>query len=191
MNREKEILEYITPFFEKRFFYSCKIIQKEFSRNNKNKLDILKIINEKIILLQKEQNKRKIGYLYISYLRSSLLTQTYDFRIDFYDKNFYLDENPIYTYIPLDFIFSYYNNDIFYLIENMKKAFIRLQQYEIELVQKKYAFYYYKISAKFFADLADEIFNMSSFFELQMEKEVKVIFGEYMDKGILLYNYTK
>lgn len=194
MNREKEILEYITPLFEKRYFDSCELIQKKFDRSEKITLNILKKFEDifkKITLLQKEYNKGEIKYLYISYLRSSLLTKSYDFRIDFYDRNLYLDENPTYIYLSLDFIFYYYNDDILYFIEKLRKNFIRLQQYEIELIEEKYAFYYYKICAKFFFDLIKEIFHISNFCDMKKEKEIKVIFGEYMDRGILIYNYKQ
>ena len=70
----------------------------------------LQEVFQKAQQMQKVDRKGKICTMGVSYLQSSVLTGSYDLRIDLYDKEFYLDSAECCTYWKPAFITEYIQN---------------------------------------------------------------------------------
>ena len=81
----------------------------------------LQEVFQKAQQMQKVDRKGKICTMGVSYLQSSVLTGSYDLRIDLYDKEFYLDSAECCTYWKPAFITEYIQKDIKYFKYNMLK----------------------------------------------------------------------
>ncbi|MCB2342178.1 hypothetical protein [Clostridium estertheticum] len=58
------------------------------------------------ICLQDKQLKGEIRYIYFSLLRTSILENKGEYRVDLYDENWFLDKQESFINIDLNFIFA-------------------------------------------------------------------------------------
>ena len=72
----------------------------------------LQEVFQKAQQMQKADKKGKICTMGISYLQNSVLTGSYELRIDLYDKEFYLDSAECCTYWKPEFITRYLLKDV-------------------------------------------------------------------------------
>lgn len=169
--RKEQILDIGFKILEEKFLKNEQLILKEYF-NNKNK--ILRKNADKInnLLNKSKCFAKDIKYISVLFLRSSLITKTYDFYFGLYDEKLYLDENILYTTLNLSFIFTYFEKDIDYFKENCN--IYNLSSYEVYYLEQEYIKYYYKIAFKIFKDILIEVLKDCDF------EDYKVIFGEYM-----------
>ena len=96
----------------------------EFYKNNQDEVEE-KIFQEITYGLQQcVQTKKKLGYIAISVLESSIITKTYDLQIAFYNKDLYADGYPVYKYWAPAFIYESLDADI----EEIEKALDYMEQ---------------------------------------------------------------
>lgn len=130
------------------------------------------------------QAPKKIGYIAISLLESSLITKTYDLQIAFYSKDLYADRKPVYKYWAPVFIYEYLDSDIEEIQEVLKRQIIRLKSYEVYELKRQYAANLYFLIGFLMKGLVPHIADLQSFQEVDKEKSVKILFGKYMEKQI-------
>lgn len=183
IDRKEEILKIGKDLLKQRFLDNKEIILQKY----KNRKDIIlkevlkklrSYINEILVLQSDEEKSEKIKYISISFLRSSLITKTYDFVFSLHNKLFYADESYKYLYLNINFIFEYFEKDIKFFIDNNNN--LHLQSYEIYYFQEEYIKGYYKIAFIIFKDVLKIILNEEIFKNLNKEDDYKVVFGEYM-----------
>ena len=86
---------------------------------------------------------KKIKYIIVSILESSVLTKSYDMQIAFLDERMYLDEHPVCQYWTPMYIFSGVEEDMLFLKKKASEKVVRLKDYELDPVRKKYLFNHY------------------------------------------------
>lgn len=133
-------------------------------------------------LLQCIQTKKKIGYITISVLESSLITKTYDLQIAFYSKDLYADSRPIYEYWAPMFIYENLDSDIKEIKELLKSKVIHLKPYEIYELKHQYASNFYFLIGFMMRGLGLQIGNLHIYQQVDKEKQIKILFGKYMEK---------
>lgn len=179
---EKIVKEYLKDVYEE----SSKVIRKEYLDRE---IQICQNLADTMHsgLVGCEQMGKKVNYIIISVLESSILTNSYDLQIAFYDKNMYLDKAPMYVYWKPMLFFSKIEDDMRIFKRKVAERLVRVKDYEMDFIKRKYLINHY---FQVFLFLRKEIPNV-------IERECKkvncledkflVLFGRYMEKPILLY----
>lgn len=128
------------------------------------------------------ENQKKLGYVTISILESSLITKSYDLQIAFYDKDLYVDRSPIQTYWASTFIYANLDADMEDIGDYLKHKIIRLKHYEIYELKQKYIVNLYYLISFMMKELALKIIDLPIYQETDKEATVKILFGKYMEK---------
>lgn len=180
--REKEILEYITPYFEEQFEKSCSDIHHACMKNAvefcENFLVPFETIFQKAQILQMMDTES----LFISCLRSGIDTGGCQLRIDLSGPEFWLDENPLSEYITLPCIFDFLDKDIGFFTELIKKKFIRLQPCELKSVRQEYAAYYFSLVLQIMTDFSEPIISLSD--SISKSDHFEILYGEHMGQYV-------
>jgi len=180
MDRRDEILAFIQPEMEKQFTVRSKAILAWCEKNAEQFVaECLAPFVElfaRCTDLQSREEKGEIHYLCISHLLSSILTDSYQFRLDLYDDRFLLDEDAVTEYWTVPYVFASFNDDLTALQNIIRKKFIRLAPFEMEHIRIAYAEYHFALIASLLKDLAGYIGVLGE--PIQKAEEYKVLFGE-------------
>lgn len=134
-----------------------------------------------------ERQGRKVEYVIISMLDSSLLTKSFEMQIAFYDEHTYLDETPICQYWSPGFLFDSVENDMSYLRGKASSKIIKLRDYETDGIMKKYVMNYYYHAFLIIREMTPEILERLSTNYDCMSGNIQVLFGKYMDNPMIIY----
>ncbi len=142
-------------------------------------------------LKESKKRKKEIQYILISMLNSSIVTKSYEYEMAFYDKRFYLDENPICLYFKLKFLFDFFEEDMKDLKKKLEGCVIRLQEYEVNEIGKEYVLNYYALGTVLLKQMAEQSFlvlgEMKEEVVSSLSKDVVILFGRYMEKPMKLW----
>lgn len=123
----------------------------------------------------------------ISYLQNSVLTGSYELRIDLYDKEFYLDSAECCTYWKPEFITRYLLKDVEHFKNVIRFKVPQIRGYEIQQFIDGYLLNYMYLLAQFFQQILPQVLDKTkTLFQEVAEENMSVIFGEYMGKGIVV-----
>ena len=191
VDKEKVLEEFKDKYVENRFKNEISKINEKLQKNEK-------IIKTEILLnfnkvcknaknLQNENLKKKIKFIYISFLRTSLLENKGIWRIDLFDENCFLDKEE--CSINLDFSFLYEN--LFNFIEELqekKKEYGRtITEMDIEKIKLQEGDKYHKFVIKILEDTIKDLIECENFKEMNRHEELMIFAGEYKDEVELLY----
>ena len=139
------------------------------------------------IYLQEQGLKGEIKYIYFSLLRTSLLENKGEFRIDLYDERWFLDKLECSVNINLDFIYTSFFKHMEDLKEKKKEHARSITDMEIEEIMLQESNVYHILTVEFFRNFIDELLLVTSFKELKKCEEMKIMAGEFMDAADLIY----
>ena len=191
VDKEKILQEFKDKYVNNRSINEIPKINKKIEKNEKViKNEILLNFNkvcENAKNLQKYNLKKKIKFIYISFLRTSLLENKGIWRIDLFDENWFLDKEE--CFINLDFSFIYEN--LFNFIEELqekKKEYGRaITEMDVEKIKLQEGDKYHKLIIRPFGDIINEFIECENFKEMNKHEELMIFAGEYMDEVELLY----
>ena len=132
-----------------------------------------------------QQLNKKVKYIIISVLESSLLTRSYDLQIAFYDEQLYLDEIPIFKYWKPMLIFSGIDEDMLFLKKKAVGRIVRLKEQELDQIRKKYVMNHYFDTMLYLRQTIPPIIETKVEKYNCIENEIAVLFGRYMERPIL------
>ena len=191
VDKEKVLEEFKNKYMKNRFINEIPKINVKFQKNEKViKNEILLNFNkvcENAKNLQNENLKKEIKFIYISFLRTSLLENKGIWRIDLFDENWFLDKEE--CFINLDFSFIYEN--LFNFIEELqekKKEYGRaITEMDVEKIKLQEGDKYHNLIMRFFENKINELIECENFKEMNKHNELMIFTGEYMDEVELLY----
>lgn len=191
VDKEKILQEFKDKYVNNRFINEIPKINKKIEKNEKViKNEILLNFNkvcENAKNLQNQNLKKEIKFIYISFLRTSLLENKGIWRIDLFDENWFLDKEE--CFINLDFSFIY--EDLFDFIEELqekKKEYGRsITEMDIEKIKLQEGDKYHNLIMRFFENKINELIECENFKEMNKHNELMIFTGEYMDEVELLY----
>ena len=191
VDKEKILQEFKDKYVNNRFINEIPKINKKIEKNEKViKNEILLNFNkvcENAKNLQNQNLKKEIKFIYISFLRTSLLENKGIWRIDLFDENWFLDKEE--CFINLDFSFIY--EDLFDFIEGLqekKKEYGRsITEMDIEKIKLQEGDKYHNLIMRFFENKINELIECENFKEMNKHNELMIFTGEYMDEVELLY----
>ena len=158
----------------------------EFYKNNQFEIEESFFQEITYGLQQCIQTKKKLGYIAISILESSIITKTYDLQIAFYNKDLYADGYPVYKYWAPVFIYENLDADIEEMEGFLKRQIIRLKPYEVYEIKRQYAINFYFLIGFLMKGIVSKISHIQMFQKVDKENEVKILFGKYMEKQVQL-----
>lgn len=142
--------------------------------------------------VQQEENlKNEIKYIYISYLRTSLLQNLSLYRIDLYDDKWYLDKEECYVNIDLSVIYESLFKHEKELQERKKEYSRTITEMDVEKIKLQESDKYHEIGIKFLDSIINDLVECNEYKEIKKSEEIIIFAGEYRDEAVILYKNLK
>ncbi|UHA74779.1 hypothetical protein [Paenibacillus sp. 481] len=141
---------------------------------------------------QQEQGiKGDIHYMYISFLRTSMMQQSSTYRFDAYDEQWFLDRTECSKMWQADFIFDPLFRTIDHL-ERKKGDYARkVTSMDIEHMVQLEALKYHVLVVEFMKSMVPALLNCKGFQQMAKSTQLKLFVGEYRDQCELLHEYNE
>lgn len=131
--------------------------------------------------------KEAVKYIHIFYLQSAMLTQKLEYQINVYSELSYMDVAECSELWYPDFIMDFYKKDMEDLDKTAKQKVIKYGYCEFREMQERCFSVYVAMVGQYVANKAEKIVELDSYKEMIKEDDIQIIFGGYMDKGILVW----
>lgn len=139
------------------------------------------------IVIQEKQLKGDIKYIYISLLRTSILENKGEYRIDLYDENWFLDKEETSINIDLNFIYVPLFDFVKELKEKKKEYGRTITDMDIEDIMLREVYKFHVLAVEFLKGLIENFIKISSYEEMKKAEDIRILAGEYMDEAEILY----
>ncbi|BCZ47460.1 hypothetical protein psyc5s11_35270 [Clostridium gelidum] len=195
VNKEKIMDEFKTKYVEGRFYEESPKIYEMFEDNKKSIIEELilkfKEVCKKAINMQEQGLKGEIKYIYISYLRTSLMQNLGVYRIDFYDDKWLLDKEECFINIDLSFIYEPLFNHMEELQIKRKEYGRTITEMDIEKIKIKEGNKYHRLGIKILESIVNDFVECDEYKEMKKNYEISILAGEYCDEAVLIYETSK
>lgn len=190
-DRRNDMRQYLQKEMEKSFRRVCDEFQSEIERDggkiwNEIK-EILDEVSEKIVMGQREGKKGKIKYLSFNFLQLSSYTNKLQWYITAFDENFYIDEQDVGIYYSPIYLNEKYLHELEYMNKILRQKYIRIQNYEWDIIKRVYAVYYDSIMQVLLENLLEMMREYLATSDICISNKVLIIYGQYMDEAKILY----
>lgn len=146
---------------------------------------------EKCDFMQKKGRKKEIMFVGIHFLKSSMITGTYDLYINFYDNQLYGDRIETYGIWKPQTIMSHYEELAQVYEKNIQRKVIRPLYSEIQDMKMQLYGDFLKIAEGIVRAYAFELINLPEFITLNRQSEYALFFSAYMELGRPLCSWKK
>ncbi|NRT91271.1 hypothetical protein [Clostridium beijerinckii] len=168
-----------------------KIIEKYKTSREKIKENLTSKFNsvcKEAISLQEKELKGEIRYIYFSMLRTKILENKGEWRIDLYDEKWFLDKEECSINIDLEFIYESLFNHMKELLEKKKEYGRIIKERDIEAMKLKEANKYHILAANVVIQMLQSFFECTSYNEMKKKEDLKIMVGEYMEASVMIYS---
>lgn len=190
MDKRKKIWETACVFLEPLFLERCKQIQQSYEADkealNTEIFDVLSALFRDALARQKDGTLGTVRYVEAAVLHSSAVTATYESRLAVYDQRMSLGPECCTYWCPA-FLYQYVQEDIASIQGKIRAAIPRVHDYELEELRRRYVWNYHIVFKSWLDALAEKIFCLADFGNLQTASAVTLLFGEYMGETTKLY----
>jgi hypothetical protein len=183
--------KYVSGYFEKEY---PKILENFKENKEKLKETIISKFSEvcnKAKKIQEENLKKEIKYIYISYLRTSIMENSGIYRIDLYDDRWFLDKEECSVNIDFSCIYEALFNHEKELQEKRKAYNRAITEMDIEKIKLKEANKYHEIGIKFLEVVIGDLVECQEYKEMKKDEEINIFAGEFRDETIIIYETPK
>ncbi len=164
------------------------VIRQDYTANQTEyDQEIISII-ENLLLRWKQLydgETKDLKYIIISPLSSGVITKSYEFEIALFDRNLYLEENPLCAYWTPEFIFKDMEEDISVYKQMAAKEMIRLREDEVYEMRRRYALCHAYVTMFYMDAVIRNVHTLPVWRETAKE-DVRVMYGTYMEKMVEL-----
>ncbi|HEX3077399.1 MAG TPA: hypothetical protein VHQ24_11105 [Lachnospiraceae bacterium] len=183
--------EYLAGIMEEQYKHSIALFLHEFKdRKQVYKQEFMKVIDQVLLKgIEKQENGRKerIAYICIFFLKSSIMTSSYQMQINLYDQNLYMDRNDVFTKWDTTFLMKYFENDIAVLNRMAKQRIYHWGYKEYQLLTMEYVKMYMDLLELYCADFIRDMLLLESYDRINKEDTVKVYYGGYLNQLHCIY----
>ena len=148
---------------------------------------------DQAVQMQEAGKKEKIKYISLSILLSSILPQDYIIGIDLYDKNFYLDEQTVFSEIEIELvkklIKQYVETDIKNLKIYHRQEKINYPENEYIEIMKMQSMTYMLLYMKWTTENIQKAVKQLAIKNMQTEETVDITYGLYLEKQENIYKW--
>lgn len=190
-DRRKDITEFYNPRIEELFFKNCIELQKLYYLET---WPIYCQIEKVFLKLFKQiQDMQSVGvmgsvkYVVISSLRRGRRIEDWLFRIEAMDKMSYLSNDTAVEYYQPLFMIPTIVNDLSVLLKMGTGKFPRLNSNEKDTIAELCLTWFETAVIKLFREIMDKLFSDGNLSGLVIGENARIIYGDYMDGGIVLY----
>ncbi|NRT73839.1 hypothetical protein [Clostridium beijerinckii] len=188
VDKNQVLKEFDEKYIENRYKIEIPKIIKKY---NKNKEIIHESLTGQFDLLcrettlhQEKNLKGEIKYIYFSMLRTKLLENKGQWRIDLYDEKWFLDKEECSINIDLDFIYEPLFKHMEELSEKKKEYLRTIKERDIEAIKLTEANRYHSLALKIVKNTLKNFLECTSYKEMKKKEDIVIMAGEYMDAGI-------
>lgn len=127
---------------------------------------------KKILEIFKAKIETEETCMVITYLRSSYITHTHQFKIALYENEPFMSGAIAHRFIDLTPLYKGLPDSIDAFIMKIKSQFIRVLPYEVEEIRRFYIDYLYQNSCFFFKSIVSEIANNEASHDVYFGEEI-------------------
>lgn len=146
---------------------------------------------EKCAKMQQNNKKKEIMFVGVHFLKSSMITGTYDLYINFYDSRLYADRVETYGIWKPKTIMSHYEEFAKIYEKNIRRKVIHPMYSEMQDMKMQLYGDFLKIAEGIVRAYAFELINLPEFTNLNRESEYALFFSAYMELGRPLCSWKK
>lgn len=143
-------------------------------------LEKIELLLEKVI-----NDNKKIRYILISPLNSSIITESYEVQIALYTNEFYFQKEEYIGYYKIPLIFDNIEEDMKELEKIVENNFTRIEKYEIKEIKYSYIKEHNVLIMLFINYFIKYLEEVEILKEIK-EEELDILYGEYMEENISL-----
>lgn len=133
---------------------------------------------------------RKAASLGIICLFSSILTRTYEFKLSLMGDEFLLEKAPAGIMWKPPYFFEYFEEDMIFILKELKRKFPRLCSAEEDAVRMKCADYYLAAVYKLCRDMAAEILESNELSKIDKTDDFFLFFGKFQGEGEKIWSIS-
>lgn len=179
---EKEIMEYVLQTAENQMETLEKIMEEQKEQILTGLLGVFHRL-----FLQAKQEEKEAAYIVLSFLNSSLLNERIEMRIDIYGSEMYFDETPITGYYEFQCFEEMLVQDFEAFRRYIEKKIIRVKYHELWQYRQVCMIKYKSLIESCMAVYVELIVKLRSFMQMEKTGDLKIVYGEYLCKNIVLY----
>lgn len=136
---------------------------------------------------QEQKRKGKAAYLVCSFLQRSVYLNKLLLRLEIMDEGFYLDDVETAGYYRLWMLEERFLEDLEFLHQKLKKEWIRVQNHELDEVDREYAEYYNAIVGMIVQSMGSLLMEAAEESEVQLSDTFQIVYGQYMGDAEVVY----
>lgn len=194
LNRDesrKKVEKFYQDYIKNKWIEIFVELDKEYQKNlnviiNDVVRDFSKVC-QRVIELQKRNEKEKVKYIYFSFLRTNILADNGDFRVDIYDENWFLDNKQCSGSIDMSFVFKYLFNFIEKIKKNSLENKISMSDIELEKIKLEESERYKILAIEYLKTIVLKMVEDEKYKQMIKDENIYIIAGEYMDECQLIY----
>ncbi|WP_236896149.1 hypothetical protein [Clostridium beijerinckii] len=187
-DKNKVLKEFREKYVADRYKEELKNILEKYNENKdsiKEKLTSkFNSICQEAVFLQKEGLKGEIKYIYFSMLRTSILENKGEWRIDLYDEKWFVDKEECSINIELDFIYEPLFKHMKELSKKKKEYLRTIKEKDIEDIKITEANKYHSLALNIIRGILQDFLECASYKEMEKKEDIVIMAGEYMDTAI-------
>lgn len=191
VDKEKVLKEFEEKYVKNRYINEYKNIQERYRIDGERIREHLFIkfdsVCKKTILYQEKGLKGEIEYIYVSLLRTSLIENKGEYRIDLYDENWFLDKEECSININLDFIYEPLFNHMKELSDKKNEYGRTIKEMDIENIKLREAKNYHVLALELLKTIIEEFVKIDSYKNIKKKENIRIMAGEYMDITTRIY----
>lgn len=191
-DKEKVLKEFEEKYVTDRYVDEFKKIIEKYKTDRESIRENLTLkfnsVCKEAILLQEKELKGEIRYIFFSMLRTRLLENKGEWRIDLYDEKCFLDKEECGVYIDLDFIYEPLFNHMKELSEKKKEYGRTIKEKDIHIIKQREANKYHGLALSIIRDILQSFLECVSYKEMKKKEDIAIMAGEYMDETITIYS---
>ncbi|BCZ45489.1 hypothetical protein psyc5s11_15560 [Clostridium gelidum] len=192
VDKEKLLKEFEEKYVENRWISEFEKIAKKYKNDKdsigKKLISVFELVCRDAILLQEKELKGNIKYIYFSSLRTSILKNKGEFKIDLYDENWFLDKEECSVNINLEFIYDSLFNHMEELLEKKNEYGRNITEMDIEKIKLKEANKYHILAVNIIKSIIEKFLECPLYKEMKKNEDIVIAAGEYMDITTIIYS---
>ncbi|NFO57957.1 hypothetical protein FDB39_13900 [Clostridium botulinum] len=192
IDKEKVLKEFEEKYVHNRYITEFKKIIEKYKTDResikKNLSSKFNSICTEAILLQEKEQKGEIRYIYFSMLRTKILENKGQWRIDFYDEKWFLDKEECSINIDLDFVYEPLFNHMKELSEKKKEYGRTIKEKDIQFIKLREANIYHSLVLNVIRDMLQSFLECLSYKKMKKTEDIVIMAGEYKDNAIAIHS---
>lgn len=140
-------------------------------------------------LLQETDKKGPAGYLCISFLRTNVLEDNWQYRLELYDENYYLDRTKCDDSWVFVFVWKYLEERLQHLRQIINSGIYvnKIRSYHMDEIKLTMAEHYHQLAINFTQGVIREAIKTPEYGNLVKAATIRILMGEYLGNSVLLY----